>query len=42
MTLKPDIPIQISANDPGVIHSIMRLDVLPFGVAIYNTDWEAG
>jgi len=32
----------ISAMDPGVINPLMRLDVLPFGVAMYNESWEVG
>ena len=33
---------QISKNDPGVIHPIMRLNVLPFAIAMSNQDWEQG
>lgn len=30
---------QVSTNDPGVINPIMRLNVLPFGIAMVNEDW---
>ena len=30
---------QISANDPGVVNPVMRLDVLPFMVALFNEAW---
>jgi len=30
---------QISENDPGVTNPIMRLNVLPFGIAMYKEDW---
>jgi uncharacterized protein YciI len=30
---------QISVNDPGVINPIMRLNVMPFEIGMFNEDW---
>lgn len=32
---------QISTQDPGVVNPLMRLDVLPFGIGMYNENWES-
>ena len=30
---------QISMNELGVLHPIIRLNVMPFGIAMFNEDW---